>query len=147
MRFQPVAEDPCGVEREKSAPRQKLLKNDCACLSGVARRLRILMYSFVHGGCDSPHPWGSPLRGQLPAVQNRSKNDFVAAVRLALPALATCLKQLLSGALRTVFSNPEMILKIKKVDLKRRLDLEGTVRRRLPRLAATVQAELNRTTD
>jgi hypothetical protein len=36
---------------------------------------------------------------------------------------------------------------VKKVDLKRRLDLEGTVRRRLPRLAATVQAELNRTTD
>ena len=36
---------------------------------------------------------------------------------------------------------------IKKVDLKRRLELEGTVSRRLLQLAATVQAELNRTTD
>ena len=49
------------------------------------------MYTPVY----SPHPWGSPLRGQPSAVQNRSGRFCLATVRLALPALAGVLKHAL----------------------------------------------------
>jgi hypothetical protein len=70
-------------------------KNYCAWHSGVARRLNILMYSHVHSGVTRPLPGARP-RGASLRLFKIVPDDFVAAVRLALPSLVTFSKQLLN---------------------------------------------------